>query len=61
MTSNAGAREIGRNMIGFENRVIDQGAIIKEVERIFSPEFRNRLDEVVLFHHINKEMAVLIV
>jgi ATP-dependent Clp protease ATP-binding subunit ClpA len=60
MTSNAGAREIGRNMIGFENRAIDQGAIIKEVERIFSPEFRNRLDEIVLFHHINREMAVLI-
>lgn len=60
MTSNAGAREIGRNMIGFENRAIDQGAIIKEVERIFSPEFRNRLDEIVLFHNINREMAILI-
>ena len=60
MTSNAGAREIGRTMIGFEKRVIDQGAITKEVERIFSPEFRNRLDEIVVFHHINKDMAVLI-
>ncbi|MCX8128735.1 MAG: ATP-dependent Clp protease ATP-binding subunit ClpA [Clostridia bacterium] len=60
MTSNAGAREIGRTMIGFEKRVIDHGAIIKEVERVFSPEFRNRLDDVVVFKHINIDMALLI-
>jgi ATP-dependent Clp protease ATP-binding subunit ClpA len=32
----------------------------KAVERIFLPEFRNRLDEVVLFNHINMEMAISI-
>jgi len=60
MTSNAGAREIGKTIIGFEKRTIDQGAITKEVERIFSPEFRNRLDETVVFKRINMEMAILI-
>lgn len=60
MTSNAGAREVGKSMIGFEKRNVDQGAIIKEVERIFLPEFRNRLDEIVVFNHINEEMALLI-
>ncbi|MCX7921512.1 MAG: ATP-dependent Clp protease ATP-binding subunit ClpA [Clostridia bacterium] len=60
MTSNAGAREVGRTMIGFEKRMVDRGAITKEVERIFSPEFRNRLDEVVVFNHINEEMALLV-
>lgn len=60
MTSNAGAREIGRAMIGFERRIISQGAITKEVERIFSPEFRNRLDDVIVFNHINRDMALLI-
>ncbi|NLD46197.1 MAG: ATP-dependent Clp protease ATP-binding subunit ClpA [Clostridiaceae bacterium] len=60
MTSNAGAREVGRTMIGFEVRNIDKGAITKEIERIFSPEFRNRLDEIVVFNHINEEMALLI-
>lgn len=60
MTSNAGAREVGKTMIGFEKRIMDKGSIVKEVERIFSPEFRNRLDEVVIFNHINEEMAVLI-
>lgn len=60
MTSNAGAREVGRTMIGFEKRAVDRGAIVKEVERIFLPEFRNRLDEIVVFKHIDEEMALLI-
>ena len=60
MTSNAGAREVGKTMIGFDNRNIEVSAITKEVERIFSPEFRNRLDDIVVFNHINEEMAVLI-
>ncbi len=58
MTSNAGAREIGKSMIGFESRAIDRDAISKEVERIFSPEFRNRLDDVVSFNHIDERMAL---
>ncbi|MFZ5987647.1 MAG: AAA family ATPase, partial [Bacillota bacterium] len=60
MTSNAGAREVGRTMIGFDKRSIDKGTITKEVERIFSPEFRNRLDDIVVFNHINEDMALLI-
>lgn len=60
MTSNAGAREIGRTVIGFDKKIIDQGAINKEVERIFSPEFRNRLDEIVVFRHIDFDMAISI-
>jgi ATP-dependent Clp protease ATP-binding subunit ClpA len=60
MTSNAGAREMGRSMIGFEERKIDSGSMKKAVDKTFSPEFRNRLDEVVLFNSMDKEMAVLI-
>ena len=60
MTSNAGAREVGRAMIGFDNRNVEKSAIIKEVERIFSPEFRNRLDDIAVFNHINEDMALLI-
>jgi len=44
MTSNAGAREVGRTLIGFDSRNVDRSAMTKEVERIFSPEFRNRLE-----------------
>jgi ATP-dependent Clp protease ATP-binding subunit ClpA len=60
MTSNAGAKEIGKSLIGFDRPSIDKSAMTKAVERIFLPEFRNRLDEVVLFNHINMEMAISI-
>lgn len=60
MTSNAGAKEIGKSLIGFDRPSIDKSAMTKAVERIFLPEFRNRLDEVVLFNHINQEMAISI-
>jgi len=60
MTSNAGAREVGKALIGFENKKVDKSSITKEVERTFLPEFRNRLDEIVVFNHINEEMASLI-
>ena len=28
-----------------------------EVKKLFTPEFRNRLDKIVVFNHINEEMA----
>jgi ATP-dependent Clp protease ATP-binding subunit ClpA len=60
MTSNAGAKEVGKSMIGFGDRNVREEAINKEVERIFSPEFRNRLDDIVVFNQMDKHMAVLI-
>lgn len=60
MTSNAGAREVGKKLIGFGELAIEKSVIKKEVDRIFSPEFRNRLDEIVVFNHINVEMALQI-
>ncbi|MDR1858332.1 MAG: AAA family ATPase, partial [Treponema sp.] len=46
MTSNAGAREIGKGLIGFGERIVDDSAVDDAVEKIFTPEFRNRLDAV---------------
>ncbi len=57
MTSNAGARDIGKTMLGFGSRIVAEEAITKEVEKIFSPEFRNRLDDIVVFNGINEDMA----
>ncbi|WP_195264347.1 ATP-dependent Clp protease ATP-binding subunit ClpA [Clostridium sp. 1001275B_160808_H3] len=57
MTSNAGARDIGKNLVGFARDTIKMEAISDEVKRAFTPEFRNRLDKVVVFNQINKEMA----
>lgn len=58
MTSNAGARKIGKNLVGFGDREIRGEAIMEEVKKVFTPEFRNRLDKVIVFNHINKEMAL---
>ena len=60
MTSNAGAREASKNIIGFGDRLESGGAVTKEVERVFSPEFRNRLDNIIIFNKIDEAMALQI-
>lgn len=57
MTSNAGARNIGKNLVGFGQREIKGEAITDEVKKVFTPEFRNRLDKIVIFKHIDNDMA----
>ena len=50
MTSNAGARELTANVIGFGLTPDDaRSKGLKAIEKTFSPEFRNRLDAVVPF------------
>ncbi len=61
MTSNAGAREIGKAQVGFGERRVSGGAVSEAVKRIFAPEFRNRLDGVVLFNGLSKAVVVDIV
>ncbi|MDR2434738.1 MAG: ATP-dependent Clp protease ATP-binding subunit ClpA [Treponema sp.] len=61
MTSNAGAREIGKGLIGFGDRVMDESAVDSAVEKIFTPEFRNRLDAVVRFAHLSRDIMASIV
>jgi len=54
MTSNAGAREIGKPLIGFGERAVTGQVVDDAIERFFAPEFRNRLDKVVLFNSLDK-------
>ncbi len=61
MTSNAGAREIGKAKLGFEDRTVTDDAIDQAVEKFFSPEFRNRLDSIVTFNNLNEEIILQIV
>ncbi|GMW02666.1 MAG: hypothetical protein AMXMBFR84_38020 [Candidatus Hydrogenedentota bacterium] len=50
MTSNAGARDMARQTIGFGHATGDpSGKGLKAIEKAFSPEFRNRLDAVIQF------------
>lgn len=60
MTSNAGARSVGKALMGFGERIMNEEAITKEVERVFSPEFRNRLDDIIVFNKMDKNMALLV-
>ncbi|NDV23429.1 ATP-dependent Clp protease ATP-binding subunit ClpA [Desulfovibrio sp. JC022] len=64
MTSNAGAREMAKGGIGFGASVKggeDKGRGLKAVEKIFSPEFRNRLDSIVSFNSLQIDVMELIV
>ncbi|MCL2765235.1 MAG: ATP-dependent Clp protease ATP-binding subunit ClpA [Treponema sp.] len=61
MTSNAGARDIGKGLIGFGDRIQDGSAVDDAVEKIFTPEFRNRLDAIVRFDHLSRDIMVSIV
>jgi len=61
MTSNAGAREIGRQTVGFEGKPVNRDAVFKALEKTFSPEFRNRLDGVVNFRGLEDAVVLKIV
>jgi len=61
MTSNAGAREIGKPRIGFAGGEFSYGALDDAVQRVFSPEFRNRLDKVVKFERLGRDVVLNIV
>ena len=58
MTSNAGARNIGKKLIGFGEREVKGEAIMEEVKKFFTPEFRNRLDKIIVFNSMNDSMAI---
>ena len=59
MTSNAGAQFAGQT-IGFNHNVSRGEAMMKQVKRVFKPEFINRLSGTVVFHDMDKQMATLI-
>jgi ATP-dependent Clp protease ATP-binding subunit ClpA len=61
MTSNAGARDIGKSLIGFGERINDESAVDGAVEKLFTPEFRNRLDAVIRFGHLSREIMISII
>ena len=60
MTTNAGAAEISRSSIGFteQDHSQDDTEVIK---RLFSPEFRNRLDSIIRFKSLDEKTVLLVV
>ena len=60
MTSNAGAQDMSRNSVGFNQQ--DHSSEGKEaIKKTFSPEFRNRLDSVIHFNSLSKEVILTVV
>ncbi|WP_072791445.1 ATP-dependent Clp protease ATP-binding subunit ClpA [Cognatishimia maritima] len=60
MTSNAGAAELAKAAIGF-GRERREGEDTAAIERTFTPEFRNRLDAVISFAPLGKEVILQVV
>ena len=56
MTTNAGATELAKSVIGF-GRQQRSGDDMEAIERMFSPEFRNRLDAVIPFQPLSPQTA----
>jgi ATP-dependent Clp protease ATP-binding subunit ClpA len=59
MTTNLGAADADRNIIGFGSQENDYED--KELKKFFAPEFRNRLDGVITFSKLSKETMIKIV
>ncbi|MEE9569897.1 MAG: ATP-dependent Clp protease ATP-binding subunit ClpA, partial [Candidatus Binatia bacterium] len=60
MTTNAGAREISGSPLGF-GKISNVGKGKEAIEKMFSPEFRNRLDAMVSFNSLSPEVIERVV
>ncbi len=60
MTTNAGAEALNKPNIGFSNTRAS-GDEMADIKRLFSPEFRNRLDAIVPFAPLNQEVILRVV
>ena len=60
MTTNAGAQLLNTKSIGFNNQR-QAGDEMVEIKRLFTPEFRNRLDAIIPFAPLNQEIILRVV
>ncbi len=64
MTSNVGSamiKQMDKQMVSGIDAKSRRGAILKELDRRFRPEFLNRLDEIIIFHSLEREHIARIV
>jgi ATP-dependent Clp protease ATP-binding subunit ClpA len=60
MTTNAGAETMNKATIGFTSKR-EQGDEMGDIKRLFTPEFRNRLDAIVSFRALDEEIILRVV
>src|SRR3569832_709545 len=60
MTTNAGAESLNKSTIGFTNSR-EQGDEMADIKRLFTPEFRNRLDAIVSFKALDEQVIMRVV
>ena len=60
MTTNAGAAEISRSSLGFRTQDHSHDDV-EVIKRLFTPEFRNRLDSIIRFNSLDKKTILLVV
>lgn len=60
MTTNAGAEALTKRNIGFTESKV-QGDEMEDIKRMFSPEFRNRLDSIISFKALDEEIILRVV
>ncbi len=60
MTTNAGAETMNKATIGFTN-AREQGDEMADIKRLFTPEFRNRIDAMVSFKALDEEIILRVV
>ena len=60
MTTNAGADLLEKKSIGFSDQSNESDALLS-LKKLFSPEFRNRLDEIIQFNYLPMKVILSIV
>jgi ATP-dependent Clp protease ATP-binding subunit ClpA len=60
MTTNAGAETMNKSTIGFTN-ARESGDEMADIKRLFTPEFRNRLDAIVSFRALDQDIIMRVV
>jgi ATP-dependent Clp protease ATP-binding subunit ClpA len=60
MTTNAGAETLNKSTIGFTTKR-EQGDEMADLKRMFTPEFRNRLDAIINFRSLDEEIILRVV
>lgn len=60
MTTNAGAEAMNKAVLGFTNKR-EQGDEMGDIKRLFTPEFRNRLDAIISFRSLDESIILRVV